>query len=341
MANDGDQETSGDVAATSGATLSGHLRIMRFDHWFKNVFVLPGIVVAIASDPSAANLDLVGRIFIGLLATGLIASSNYVLNEILDAPFDSLHVAKRFRPVPSGQVNIRLGYLQWLVTMVVGVALGWTISFPLAIMLVVLWIMGCVYNIPPIRSKDVPYVDVMSEAVNNPIRMLIGWLIVGTGLIPPVSLLLSYWFIGCYFMALKRLAEYRFLRDRPGWLYLGHDILLAAANYRKSFGTYTERVLLVCVEFYGSAAMLFFGAFLMRYRLELVIAFPFLAWVMAAYFHLGFQENSPVQHPEQLYRSRRLMVPIVVCTTLMVLLLFIDLPLLYVVFSPTLPVADD
>ena len=38
--------------------------------------------------------------------------------------------------------------------------------------------MGCVYNIPPVRSKDLPYVDVLSEAINNPIRMLAGWFIV-------------------------------------------------------------------------------------------------------------------------------------------------------------------
>ena len=39
----------------------------------------------------------------------------------------------------------------------------------------VLWVMGCIYNIPPVRSKDLPYLDVLSEAVNNPLRMLAGW----------------------------------------------------------------------------------------------------------------------------------------------------------------------
>ena len=29
--------------------LAGHLAIMRVDHWFKNVFVIPGIAVAILS----------------------------------------------------------------------------------------------------------------------------------------------------------------------------------------------------------------------------------------------------------------------------------------------------
>ena len=35
--------------------------------------------------------------------------------------------------------------------------------------------MGVVYNVKPLRSKDLPIFDVLSESVNNPIRFLIGW----------------------------------------------------------------------------------------------------------------------------------------------------------------------
>ena len=31
--------------------------------------------------------------------------------------------------------------------------------------------MGTLYNIPPIRMKDMPYADVLSESINNPIRI--------------------------------------------------------------------------------------------------------------------------------------------------------------------------
>src|SRR5688572_29745580 len=64
--------------------------------------------------------------------------------------------------------------------------------------------MECVYNIPPVRRKDLPYVDVLGEAVNNPLRMLAGRFIVTSVMVAPASLLLSYWMIGCYFMALER-----------------------------------------------------------------------------------------------------------------------------------------
>src|SRR5690348_13712888 len=93
-------------------SLAGHLRIARVDHWIKNVFVLPGIVVAASMDRSVLNSGLAVRIAIGLLSLCLMSSSNYVINEILDAPFDRYHPSKSNRPVPSGQVSVRLGYVE-------------------------------------------------------------------------------------------------------------------------------------------------------------------------------------------------------------------------------------
>jgi hypothetical protein len=83
--------------------------------------------------------------------------------------------------------------------------------------------------------------------------------------------------------------------------------------------------------------MLFFGAFIMRYRLEMVLAFPLVALVMALYLSLAFDKDSAAERPERLYREPGLMVAVCACTTLMVLLLFIDVPVLYRIFTPTVP----
>jgi len=316
-----------DVPSASRATLWGHIQIARVDHWFKNVFVFPGVVVAIGLDPSLLSAPgLPIRLFLGLLAICLVASSNYVVNEVLDASYDRQHPTKCNRPVPSGKVNVPLAYVQWLLLMVTGMGIALQISIPFAMTMLVLWIMGCIYNIPPVRSKDLPYLDVLSEAVNNPLRMLAGWYIAGSLVVPPTSLLISYWMIGCYFMAMKRFAEYRHIDDPA-----------RAAAYRKSFSFYTEPRLLVSVMFYGSTAMLFFGSFLIRYRFELILSFPLLALVMATYLSLAFKEDSAVQSPEGLYREPALMAVVITCTVTMAMLMFTDIPVLYETFHPTLP----
>jgi 4-hydroxybenzoate polyprenyltransferase len=322
-------ESSKDRAKPHRPTLAAHLQIARFDHWVKNVFVLPGVVVALGLDPQPVDGKLAWRLLIGLLSTGLVASSNYVLNELLDGRFDALHPTKQDRPVPSGRVSVPLGYLQWLLMGALGLALGMLVGLSFTLTMAWLWVMGCIYNIPPVRSKDLPYLDVLSEAINNPIRMLAGWFVVApTHAFAPASLLLSYWMVGCYFMAIKRFSEYRMIGSAE-----------RASSYRKSFAYYDEQKLLVSITFYASAAMLFLGAFIMRYRLELLLSFPLVAWVMAVYLSVSFKHDSAAQAPEKLYREPYLMISVVVCALAMTVLCFVDSPRLAQLLAPTAPTA--
>ena len=306
-------------------SLMGHIQIARIDHWIKNVFVLPGVIVALSVDRARLGSWSWVNFVLGILAICLMASSNYVINEILDAPFDLFHPSKRDRPVPSGHVSLPWAYIQWIALMIAGLIVGLAVSRAFTLTLIALWLMGCIYNIPPIRSKNLPYADTISEGINNPLRMLAGWYLTGTTLIAPVSLLLSYWMIGCYFMAIKRFAEFRDIGDQH-----------RSASYRKSFSFYSEQRLLVSITFYGSHAMLFFGAFIMRYRMELILSFPLVALVMALYLSLAFKPDSAVQRPEHLYREPALMAAVVTCAVVMTILLFVSLPSLHRIFSPSL-----
>jgi len=303
-----------------------HLRIMRLDHSIKQVFIVPGIVLAMAMTGASLSPRLLIRIFVGLIASTLIASSNYVINEILDAPFDRLHPIKKNRPAASGLVHSGWGYAQWIVMMMAGLALASYLGRGFLLSAAALWIMGCIYNIRPVRSKDLPYIDVLSESINNPLRFCLGWYSIVIAVLPPASLLVSYWMLGCYFMSLKRFSEYRQIADPA-----------AAAAYRSSFRYYNEESLLNSATFYAAACMLFFGAFMMRYRIELILSFPVIAWLMAVYFSLSFRHESAVQNPERLYREPSLMVPLCICVALIVLLLFVNVPWIATMFPKSTP----
>ena len=294
--------------------------MMRLDHSVKHIFVLPGILLAWTLGAFPYSLHLLLHISLGLVAVTAIASSNYVLNEILDAPFDRLHPTKHSRPAARGVVHIELGYLQWLVLGTAGLLLAYHLGTDVFWSCLVLWLMGCVYNIPPVRTKDIPYLDVLSESINNPLRFCVGWYLVAVSVLPPASLLISYWMLGAYFMSLKRFSEYR---------QVGPAI---ARLYRRSFEVYTEKTLLNSVVFYAAASMLFFGAFIMRYRLELVFAFPLMALLMSVYFDLAFETESAVQNPEKLLGEPKLMILIAACIILLFVLLKIRMPWLQVAF---------
>ena len=303
-----------------------YVKLARIDHWTKNVFVLPGVIVPLSLDVSQIANFQFSVLLLGFLCTCLVTSSNYVLNEVLDSASDRFHPVKKHRPLPAGRIKTSWAYVEWIVLAVVGIYLSSLISVKFMGVMLALWIMGIVYNVPPLRSKDVPYLDVLTEAFNNPLRMLAGWYLTGTTLVPITSLLISYWMVGCFFMAVKRFAEYNEINDPQ-----------RASAYRKSFATYNAPRLMVSIMFYASNAMLFFGAFIVRYRIELVLAFPFIALTMATYLRMSFQNNSPAQAPERLYRERYLMVTVTGCTIVMLLLLVIDVPIVSELFTPSVP----
>lgn len=329
-----------------------YIQIARPDHWFKNIFLLPGVVLVlfvvreIGTDVDwvevvkGVSVDLGdGRtyrlswfgVFLGLVSTCLVASSNYVINEVLDAPYDRLHPEKKTRPVPSGQVNIPIALVEWILLMVVGVGIGFMINMPFGCCVFFLWVMGLLYNIPPIRLKNRPYADVISESVNNPIRLGLGWYstmgVSGVALVghPTLSVLIAYWMFGAFLMAVKRFAEYRMIDDPE-----------LAASYRTSFRHYNEERLLESLFFYGALFGMMSGVFIARYQPELVLATPLVALCLAYYIHIGFKPNSPVQNPEKLYTEKKLMVLVAISFITCTILLLVDIPALTTFLEPSI-----
>lgn len=302
--------------------LAVYAAIARPDHWFKNIFMLLGVLLACFYHPDVLGWSMLVHLGWAFVATCLIASSNYVINEILDAPRDRSHPVKRHRPIPSGRVWLPAAYAEWIALGILGLALAAAINRPFFYSALFLLIMGAIYNIPPVRTKEYPYVDVLSESINNPIRLLLGWFALVPTQFPPVSLLIAYWMIGAFFMASKRFAEYRSIGDRE-----------TAGAYRSSFRWYDETKLLISMFFYTTCFALFLGVFIIRYHLELILIFPLIAGFVCYYLHVAFKPDSPAQNPERLYRERGLMAYLVVCVVAFLALMFVEIPVLYTLFN--------
>jgi len=305
------------------ANYSDYIKIARPDHWIKNLFVLPGVPLALFFFPEQMQDNVVWQVLLGLLATCIVSSSNYVINEILDATYDVYHPVKKHRPLASGRVAKSIAYVEWLLLGVTGVGLGFFTNPLTGWAVLALWVAGILYNVPPIRTKEIPYLDVISEASNNPIRLAIGWYATGVEMWPPISALFAYWMFGAFLMATKRFAEYRRIGDAK-----------TAAQYRRSFVFYNEERLIVGIVFYIALFITAASVFIMQYHYELILGMPFLAYMCAYYLYLGFQNNSPVQYPELLYREKHLMVALLLCTVFCLALFFIDFPVVAQWFEP-------
>ena len=295
--------------------MGAYLKIARFDHWIKQLFILPGAWLALMMAP--ANNRAMTFLLYGLAATSLAASANYVINEWLDAEFDRYHPVKKNRPCVTEGMKAKYIYLEYACFLILSLSVAACINWPVSLTVVALLIMGILYNVNPIRTKDIPYLDVLSESVNNAIRFLIGWFCIAPVYYPPLSFVMGYWMAGAFLMAAKRFAEYRMIGNPQ-----------QAALYRKSFAGYTEVSLLLSAVFYGFLAVFFCGVFLIKYKIELLLAIPLICSLFCYYLRICYKPDSAAQKPEKLYRERGLMVYVVALVILFLVLYNLRIPVL-------------
>jgi 4-hydroxybenzoate polyprenyltransferase len=311
--------------------LTEYLKIWRVDHWLKNVFIVFGhavaLVLAFDMDPAAGGFTgatLCLWALFSLVPACLVASANYVMNEVLDAPFDALHPTKRHRGIPAGKVKVPVLWVHYLALLAAGFGISlafFNAGYTLALAL--LLASGVVYNVPPLRLKDRAYVDVVAESFNNPVRLWLGWfaLVPPSGpltlslLDVPLSITLAWWFFGALLMTGKRYAEFRFIDDAA-----------LSGHYRKSFRVYTEQKLIMAMITY--ACLFCFGAgvaMASRPQLHnLVFVFPMIVVALYAYFHHAISATGARLEPEQLLQNRWIILSTLATAALTVWLLTSD-----------------
>lgn len=277
--------------------MKAYFEAMRLERWPRSLAIFAGSMAFFylnrtffkAAQPVGLLLDA-GLIF---LLTWAISTANYIINEIADAPYDIHHPTKKNRPLIRGEIKKGPFLLMGLALIALSLAAGWyffSASFFMA--LASLLVAGFIYNIKPIRTKDIPFLDSISESANNPIRFFIGWFAFAPPhYLPPLSLLLCWWAFGNFLMVAKRLSEFRFLQDRAG-------------DYRSSLKRYSRKSLLIGM---GASTIVFFLTYFQFALVMKLNSLLFLSPLIAFYFFLFFrktlQEKEAMEEPERLLKQ--------------------------------------
>ena len=140
---------------------------MRLHQWAKNVLVFIPLVLAGKSQ----DIEAWAACLLGFLALGILASSTYLLNDVLDAPFDRRHWSKRERPIARGDLPISIALFAGGLGVIVSIAMAASIDSSAALILVVYAASTTAYSL---GLKRVPILDVLILAFLFTLRLVYG-----------------------------------------------------------------------------------------------------------------------------------------------------------------------
>jgi len=273
-----------------------YIASLRLDRWPRSLAIIIGFAAVFLVDPDTLPSLLTAKAFLKIslafVLTWMVSTANYIINEITDAPFDAFHPGKKHRPLVQNKISVRVLLIGWVLLVAVALAAGWALySRAFVLSLGALLLAGILYNVPPVRIKDIPYFDSTLESANNPIRFLIGWYVLAE-LFPPLSLLLAWWAFGNFLMVGKRVAEKKFLTAEE------------SSAYRLSLKRYSVRGLVAFMTVNGLLFLAMFVAFALQQDLKTFLyALPFIIFYLIFFMVKSIQDRDAAEEPEKMLKN--------------------------------------
>ncbi len=175
-----------------------YLQALRINQWIKNLVIFTAIVFS----GNLFQFDLFLKTTFGFFIFCLLSSTSYVLNDIIDYPYDKKHPIKKKRPIAAGLITIaEATFIVFLLTLIsLILALFFSLSFFfLSLIFLLLHFFYSLY------LKRKPVIDIFSISFSFMLRAFAGEVITGYHI--PIWLLLTIFFISLFMASVKRHAE--------------------------------------------------------------------------------------------------------------------------------------
>ncbi|HRL10803.1 MAG TPA: decaprenyl-phosphate phosphoribosyltransferase [Aggregatilineales bacterium] len=291
--------------------LLGLIRTMRPKQWTKNLlFVFPALIF----DGQLFILDSFLRVFATFVLLCLMSGTVYIINDIVDIESDRLHPRKRNRPLPSGQLPLRVAIAAAVILPVVTLLLALALSVYVAIVLAVYLGLQLWYSF---QLKHVVIVDVLAITVGFLLRVVAGAVVIKVADFSPwlyvcAALLALFLAVG------KRRTELLLLGDKD------------AENVRPIYRSYNllllDQLLMVVTTSTFLAYTLYTiettSRFLSNNYLAL-FTIPFVLYGLFRYLYLIYVAGETGAPDEVLLKDRALQVDIVLFGLSFIVILYV------------------
>jgi decaprenyl-phosphate phosphoribosyltransferase len=248
-----------------------YLTLLRVNYYFKNILIFIGFLCNIYLQNYSLNLNSVLIVLIHITLFSLGSSSNYIINEYTDRKNDSYHPDKKKRFFTKKKINFKLISIVYLIFLFVPIIIIYFLNKINFVIFFFYILLGLIYNIKPIRTKDIKLLDAICEGLNAPLRFIYGYFIIPTNLNIPLTLVIFTTFFGILLMTIKRHIEHKTLNKKK------------LLKYRKTlifYNLYNTVILsIICIIF----MFFFLGIFIYKYNLNLIPIFILLLFFTINY----------------------------------------------------------
>lgn len=206
---------------TAGRTLPRPRTVakaMRLHQWVKNSLVAVPFVLAGGWRTPTGILDVV----LAFLVFGLVASSVYLLNDLVDVADDRHHHRKRTRPFASGELDLLTGWVLWPVLLLAGVGIAVAFLPPMFLVCLAGYYVTTVAYSFYLKRRAI--FDIITLSVLYTVRIVAGAAAIGVPL--------SFWLLAfSLFMFLSLACVKRFSELRVARLKQSDDQKLRGRSY--------------------------------------------------------------------------------------------------------------
>lgn len=181
------------------------IQLIRPHQWTKNGFCLAGLIFGgRLLQPHAILLSILTVIIFSAMASAV-----YIFNDIQDRDRDRLHPQKKYRPIASGKISIKIGYAIALFLTTVSLFAAYSLGIKTLICVLLYAINNIAYSL---KLKNLPLFDVNCIALGFVLRLLAG--IYALGDMPTAWIVLCTFFLTLFLGFAKRRSELLSLLNR-------------------------------------------------------------------------------------------------------------------------------
>lgn len=289
--------------------LIGLIRTMRPKQWTKNVVIYAGLVF----DGQLFIPGAFVRVTISFFLLCLVASTIYIINDIVDVESDRQHPRKKYRALPSGQLPMRLAIAAAIILPLFSLGAATLYSPQYTVVLISYFVLHVLYSY---WLKNIVVIDIMAITAGFVLRVAAGVVVVKVANFSP-------WLYACSGL----LALFLAIGKRR------QELILLAENAQNIRVTYKEYNLPLLDDMLRLVTTSTFIAYLL-YTIEAptiqvantntaLVTVPFVLYALFRYLYLIHVKGEGGAPDELLLRDMPLLVSILLWGLTFIIILYI------------------